>query len=160
MCNLKTNKYKAKAGRNSHEDVKLFWGWSLRLGCCRNENVRDLIEMAFFPLPNHCRGWMDSRQKEWEGKEIRKVLFFFPPFCFWFSFSLVTARWDLNSGPELPRPEGQGKSLRLEAVILSLVQIPPASSLGNLCKHNCLVFLFSGKGLLPSLSYGNMNFGG
>lgn len=90
--------------------------------------------------------WTKDRRNEGERRSVTWESFLFlSPFLFLVLFFLCQTRKDLNSGPELPRPEGQGKPLSLEAVILARVHIPPSSSLGTLCKQNSPVFLFSGK---------------
>lgn len=67
-----------------------------------------------------------------------KFSFSFLPFCFWLCFfpCLKTKR-DLSSGPELPRPEGQGRPPRGWEP-RSYRWSPPSPSLpGALSKHNC-----------------------
>lgn len=102
-------------------------------------------------------GRMDSRQKEWGEKEISdlgKFSFSLPLSVFGFVlFSLVKARRDLNSAPNSQDQRVRVGHSAAGSCDLITSWTPPPSSLGTLCKHNCLVFLFSGKGFAPFSFY-------
>lgn len=89
------------------------------------------------------KGWgMDGPNTEGMrrkgSQELGKVFFSFPPFLFLaLFFSCLKTKRDLSSGPELPRPEGQGRPPRGWELRSYLWSRPPPPALGALSKHNC-----------------------
>lgn len=138
----------------------------LRLGGCRNWNVRALTKMvsSSSKLSIVTGGRMDSRQKEWGKRRsvtwesflflclfLFLVLFCFPLAC--------QSQKDLNSAPT--QDWGQGGPLsgwKLCSLITSwTLPLPPWEPCANTTAwSSCSV----AKVLLPSLLFGNVNFGG
>lgn len=142
----------------------LFWAWSLRLGCHRNENIRDLTEVVFSP-PNHSRGMDGLKTEGMRGnrdQSLGKVFFSFPLSVFGFIlfFPCQSQKgpefWVQNSQDQRIRGNHSGWKLWSYHRSRSLL-LPPWETCANTTAWSSCS---GAKVLLPSLSYGKMNFGG
>lgn len=149
VYNFKTSKWIKKKNKSKKQTpwwyyafLRMVLGW-------------DAAETWIFPSPPNKpppqgSGWTKDRRNKEKRRSItwESFLFLFPFLSvILFCFSLVKPE---GIKSRTAKTRGSGKATqRLEAVILSLVSTPPPSSLGTSCKHNCLVFLLSGKGCAP-----------